>query len=180
MGSQFAFANYGFYRKVTSTCKLYRVTVDEKKMSLTKNTDGTYSFSIEMESLRNNFEMVMLGTPVTYFYMWTPWYSKLWKIPFDKVYWDETVATLKAFKEKEIPFPQLKAKIDAWKAMSQAICRKNKALQTFQHAPEGALEKVIENNTTSKVPSCVVTPDNVVKFSWYNQKDLNLLTKMFE
>jgi len=60
MGSQFAFANYAFYRKVTSTCKFYRVTVDEKKMSLTKNTDGTYSFSIEMESLRNNFEMVML------------------------------------------------------------------------------------------------------------------------
>ena len=58
MGSQVAFANYAFYRKITSTCKFYRVTVDEKKMSLTKNTDGTYSFSIEMESLRNNFEMV--------------------------------------------------------------------------------------------------------------------------
>ena len=60
MSSQFAFANYGFYRKVTNTCKYYRVTVDEKKMSLTKNKDGSYSFSIEMESLRNNFEMVML------------------------------------------------------------------------------------------------------------------------
>ena len=60
MSSQFVFANYGFYRKVTNTCKYYRVTVDEKKMSLTKNKDGSYSFSIEMESLRNNFEMVML------------------------------------------------------------------------------------------------------------------------
>ena len=60
MSSQFAFANYGFYRKVTNTCKYYRVTVDEKKMSLTKNKDGSYSFSIEMKSLRNNFEMVML------------------------------------------------------------------------------------------------------------------------
>tara|TARA_B100000809_G_scaffold183726_1_gene181625 strand:- start:491 stop:952 length:462 start_codon:yes stop_codon:yes gene_type:complete len=60
MSSQFAFANYGFYRKVANTCKYYRVTVDEKKMSLTKNKDGSYSFSIEMESLRNNFEMVML------------------------------------------------------------------------------------------------------------------------
>ena len=60
MSSQFAFANYGFYRKVTNTCKYYRVTVDEKKMSLTKNKNGSYSFSIEMESLRNNFEMVML------------------------------------------------------------------------------------------------------------------------
>ena len=60
MGSQFAFANYGFYRKVANTCKYYRVTVDEKKMSLTMNKDGSYSFTIEMKSLRNNFEMVML------------------------------------------------------------------------------------------------------------------------
>ena len=29
-------------------------------MSLTKNEDGSYHFTIEMESLRNNFEMVML------------------------------------------------------------------------------------------------------------------------
>ena len=60
MSSQFAFANYGFYRKVANTCKYYRVTVDEKKMSLTMNKDGSYSFTIEMKSLRNNFEMVML------------------------------------------------------------------------------------------------------------------------
>ena len=60
MGSQFAFANYAFYKKVSSTCKYYRVTVDQKKMALTKNTDGSYQFSIEMQSLRNNFEMVML------------------------------------------------------------------------------------------------------------------------
>ena len=26
MSSQFAFANYGFYRKVANTCKYYRVT----------------------------------------------------------------------------------------------------------------------------------------------------------
>ena len=29
-------------------------------MALTKNADGSYHFSIEMESMRNNFEMVML------------------------------------------------------------------------------------------------------------------------
>ena len=60
MNSQFAFANYAFYKKVSSTCKYYRVTVDQKKMALTKNVDGSYQFSIEMQSLRNNFEMVML------------------------------------------------------------------------------------------------------------------------
>ena len=60
ISTQFVFANYAFYRKVTNTCKYYRVSVDEKKMALTKNADGSYHFSIEMESLRNNFEMVML------------------------------------------------------------------------------------------------------------------------
>ena len=60
MSTQFVFANYAFYRKVSNTCKFYRVSIDEKKMSLTKNKDGSYNFSIEMESLRNNFEMVML------------------------------------------------------------------------------------------------------------------------
>ena len=60
VSTQFVFANYAFYRKVTNTCKFYRVTVDEKKMALTKNADGSYQFTIELESLRNNFEMVML------------------------------------------------------------------------------------------------------------------------
>ena len=41
MGSQFAFANYAFYKKVSSTCKYYRVSVDQKKMALTKNADGS-------------------------------------------------------------------------------------------------------------------------------------------
>jgi len=148
---------------------------DAMMKSLSKKKNPPYYYLTQV-----HFEMVMLGAPVTYFYMWTPWYSKVWKIHFDKVYWSETVATLKAFKEKNIPFPQLKAKIDAWKAMSQAICRKILPLQTFKHAPEGALEEVIEKSTTSKVVGNVVSPDNVVKFSWYKQRDLDLLTKMFE
>ena len=48
------------YGGMSNTCKFYRVSIDEKKMSLTKNEDGSYHFTIEMESLRNNFEMVML------------------------------------------------------------------------------------------------------------------------
>ena len=148
---------------------------DAMMKALSKKKNPPYYYLTQV-----HFEMVMLGTPVTYFYMWTPWYSKVWKIHFDKVYWNETVATLKAFKEKNIPFPHLKAKIDAWKAMSQAICRKILPLQTFKHAPEGALEEVIEKSTTSKVVGNVVSPEDVVKFSWYKQRDLDLLTKMFE
>ena len=61
MGTQTLSANYAFYRKVANTCKFYRISVDEKKMILTQNLDGSYSFSIELESTtRNNFEMPML------------------------------------------------------------------------------------------------------------------------
>jgi len=59
--SQFAWANYAFYRQIVNTCKLYRMPVDEKKMVLTKNDDGSYHFSIEMKAkLRNDFETPML------------------------------------------------------------------------------------------------------------------------
>ena len=58
---QFAWANYAFYRQIVNTCKLYRMPVDEKKMVLTKNDDGSYHFSIEMKAkLRNDFETPML------------------------------------------------------------------------------------------------------------------------
>lgn len=59
MSTQFVFANYAFYRKVSNTCKFYRVAVDENKMSLTETKDG-YHFTIEMNSRRVNFDMVML------------------------------------------------------------------------------------------------------------------------
>ena len=59
--SQLALANYAFYRQIVNTCKLYRMPVDEKKMVLTKNADGSYHFSIEMKAkLRNDFETPML------------------------------------------------------------------------------------------------------------------------
>ncbi|MBL47211.1 MAG: hypothetical protein CMG56_06950 [Candidatus Marinimicrobia bacterium] len=59
--SQLVFANYAFYRQVVNTCKLYRMPVDEKKMSLTKKSDGSYQFTIEMQAkLRNDFETPML------------------------------------------------------------------------------------------------------------------------
>ena len=61
LSSQIAWANYAFYRQIVNTFKLYRMPVDEKKMVLTKNDDGSYHFSIEMKAkLRNDFETPML------------------------------------------------------------------------------------------------------------------------
>ena len=57
LSSQTLHANYAFYRKVSSTCKSYRLEVTRDNMDLDlENSD----FSISLESRRNNFEMVML------------------------------------------------------------------------------------------------------------------------
>ncbi len=60
LGTQALYGNYAFYRKVVHTCKYYRVDVKSSDMSLTKSSDGSYSFSIQLTSKRNDFEMVML------------------------------------------------------------------------------------------------------------------------
>jgi putative phage-type endonuclease len=144
--------------------------------SLEKKSNPPYYYMPQV-----HFEMVMLGTPVTYFYMWTPWYSKVWKINFDHDYWVQTVAVLKAFYEKEIPFECLLGKIQNWKQTSQAISRNYKTLQSFQHAPEGALEKIIEANTKPKISvKTDIKVEEITKFAWYNNKDLELLSKMYE
>jgi hypothetical protein len=49
------FANYAFKKKVKTVCQSYRITVESTQFSLGEN-----DFSIELESGRNNFEMVML------------------------------------------------------------------------------------------------------------------------
>ena len=56
-GSEVLFANYAFYRQITSTCKSYHIEVSSNEMLL--STDNK-NFSINLTSRRNNFEMIML------------------------------------------------------------------------------------------------------------------------
>ena len=57
ISSEVVHANYAFYRKVTNTCKSYRIEVKADDMDLNlENND----FSINLISRRNNFEMIML------------------------------------------------------------------------------------------------------------------------
>ena len=57
ISSEAVHANYAFYRKVTNTCKSYRIEVKADDMDLNlENND----FSINLISRRNNFEMIML------------------------------------------------------------------------------------------------------------------------
>ena len=56
-GSEVLFANYAFYRQVTSTCKSYRVEVSSGEMSLSADNKN---FAINLTSRRNNFELIML------------------------------------------------------------------------------------------------------------------------
>ncbi len=54
------FANYAFYRTVINTCKAYRVEVKEKEMSFTTQSDEKMTFTMNLSSMRNNFDMVLL------------------------------------------------------------------------------------------------------------------------
>ncbi len=55
--SEVLFANYAFYRQVTSTCKSYHIEVSSNEMLL--STDNK-NFAINLTSRRNNFELIML------------------------------------------------------------------------------------------------------------------------
>lgn len=53
------FANYAFYRTVMNTCKAYRIDVKEKEMSFAAD-DDVLTFKMNLTSMRNNFDMVLL------------------------------------------------------------------------------------------------------------------------
>ena len=55
VGTDGLLANYAFKKKVISVCNSYRITVESSQFSFGEN-----DFSIDLESGRNNFEMVML------------------------------------------------------------------------------------------------------------------------
>ena len=57
ISSEVLHANYAFYRKVTNTCKSYRIEVKADDMDLNLENNN---FSINLISGRNNFEMIML------------------------------------------------------------------------------------------------------------------------
>ncbi|MBL7013780.1 MAG: hypothetical protein ISR83_05130 [Candidatus Marinimicrobia bacterium] len=55
VGSETLSANYAFKKKIKNVCKSYRITVDASKFDLNQDT-----FSMTLESGRNDFEMFML------------------------------------------------------------------------------------------------------------------------
>jgi len=61
VSAQPLFANYAFYRTVMNTCKAYRVDVKESEMTFTtQGGNEDLTFKMNLSSLRNNFDMVML------------------------------------------------------------------------------------------------------------------------
>ncbi len=60
VGAQPLFANYAFYRTVINTCKAYRIDVKEKEMSFSSQDENDLTFKMNLTSMRNNFDMVML------------------------------------------------------------------------------------------------------------------------
>ncbi|HIC37124.1 MAG TPA: hypothetical protein EYO80_05545, partial [Candidatus Marinimicrobia bacterium] len=55
IGTNGLWANYAFKKKVKTVCQSYRIMVESTQFTLGEN-----EFSIDLESGRNNFEMVML------------------------------------------------------------------------------------------------------------------------
>ena len=82
-----------------------------------------------------HFEMVALQCRTTYFYMWTPVRSHLWKLHFDDAYWTQTVAVLDAFRRKTIPWAVMDAHIKFWKKTSQAYAAKYQPIAEWDHRP---------------------------------------------
>jgi len=124
-----------------------------------------------------HFEMVALGTPVTYFYMWTPWFSRVWKIHFDHAYWEESMSVLDAFRRKELPWEVLGAKIQSWKNTSLVICRKYTPLYDWNHAPEGEWDKAA---VAAAAPVKLTLPEKeVVAHAWYSEEERAMLAKLF-
>ena len=98
--------------------------------SLRKKKKPPYYYMTQL-----HFEMVALNTPITYFYMWTPWFSKVWKVHFDHRYWKQTMAVLAAFRHKNLPWDVLKSKIHAWIGTSKAIAYQYDAIYEWEHQP---------------------------------------------
>ena len=100
---------------------------------------------------------------------------------FDNDYWTQTVSVLKAFYEKEIPIDYLLSKIQNWKATSQAISRKYKSLNTFYHAPSGAIEQSIQKKENPPIKMQEnVKYEHVNRWVWNTAKDEEILKKLFE
>ena len=53
-------ANPRFYSTVQQICTTYRVNTNSSQMNLEETSEGSYAFTLRLESRRNNFEEVMM------------------------------------------------------------------------------------------------------------------------
>lgn len=60
LGMEGLWANYAFYRSVTSTCKSYRVATQDGEMYFGKEETTKEKFFLTVNSNRNNFEMALI------------------------------------------------------------------------------------------------------------------------
>lgn len=116
----------------------------EIKCPLSKYRNDPYKMDAEMRKKKHppyyymtqiHFEMVALGCRTTYFYMWTPVRSHLWKLRFDDAYWVQTVAVLDAFRRRELPWPVMEAHINAWKKTSRGFAMRHDPIAEWDHRP---------------------------------------------
>ena len=123
-----------------------------------------------------HFEMVALGTPITYFVMWTPWMTVYWRIKFDLSYWVQTMDVLDAFRKKIIPWDALKSKINAWIQTSQAFANKQKVHGIIMSVEQRIWDKEIEKELKPKERP---HSNKLPIYKWYTQTSKNILQTLY-
>ena len=123
-----------------------------------------------------HFEMVALKVKTTYFFMWTPWYSRLWKVEFDNDYWIQTMDVLDAFRKKIIPWPILKSKIDDWIQTSQSISRQAPIHKNWKHCTDEEWNEAMQKDL---MPTPRPKLDKLPIYPWYTDKSKYIINSLY-
>jgi len=62
-----------------------------------------------------HMEMAAQKTKETLFVVWTPLLTRMWRIPFDRSFWNNCLEVLENFRLKNVPFEVMKSKVEKLK-----------------------------------------------------------------
>jgi hypothetical protein len=89
---------------------------DMKKMVQKKWKIPAFYYMIQI-----HMEMVAQHTSETLFVVWTPLLTRMWRIPFDRNYWNLCLETLESFRHKSVSYEVMRAKIDKLRRRSMMV-----------------------------------------------------------
>lgn len=81
-------------------------------------------------------EMCGQNVNETLFVVWTPLFTRMWRIPFDAAYWDYCLEVYENFRKKDIPFEVMLSKVDLLKRRSWGVSNVPIWKEIHHEAPE--------------------------------------------